>query len=576
MTDVVDSTENEIEPYIIIDNIISESILNTSELTKLTNKVENEPILKPVQAKNDESEVKVDIDKNFEKDINLSKEIKFDLSAAQLERIDSLQNDSEMDNIEIEQLVQELQLDNNTDFIKWFSYEKFKDIEYLGHGGYGMTYCAKSKEINHKNMGFGSRTRNGEAIVILKHLNNSKEMINNYLNMVKKHHQFIKKNHYFVKCYGITQYPKTKEYVMVMEYIRNNDLHNCLFVNHNGIKFESRKNALITITRALASLHKEGIVHKNLHSKNILVNYTNVRYQKINFKPKLDDFGLCHPVNKESSVIDLSQNRKRNVFGVLPYIPPEVLRGEPYTTAGDIYSLGGIMYEMATNRLPFSDCAHNTQLIYDICDGLRPQFPQDLTSDIPLWFINLIYECWENDPNKRPTAQGLGEIITNLSEANASDEKKNRRTKGPSRSGPMLSSVYTKHPDAIFTSQLWPTLFELDQSELISTVSASASDKILNNNNNIKLPDDKPHLSESKDLLDVNNELEESSLLSESYFLDFKSTESFNDFSNSDNTDDTEDFTFSESDAEGFDNVSTDNDDDYDVVSLDGNEINLV
>ncbi|KAF0358150.1 hypothetical protein F8M41_014474 [Gigaspora margarita] len=120
-----------------------------------------------------------------------------------------------------------------------------------------------------------------------------------------------------------------------------------------------------------------------------------------------------------------------------------------------------------------------------------------------------------------------------------------------------------------------------DQSGLISTVSASASDKILNNNNNIKLSDDKPHLSESKDLLDVNNELEESSLeesslLSESYFLDFKSTESFNDFNNSDNIDDTEDFTFSESDAEGFDNVSTDNDDDYDVVSLDGNEIHLV
>ncbi|CAG8820783.1 38107_t:CDS:2, partial [Gigaspora margarita] len=457
MTDMVDSTENEIEPYIIIDNIISESILNTSELTKITNKVENETILKPVQTKNDESEVKVDIDKNFEKDINLNKEIKFDLSAAQLERIDSLQKDSEMYNKEVEQLVQELQLDNNTDFIKWFSYEKFKDIEYLGHGGYGTTYCAKSKEINHKNMGFGSRTRNGEAIVILKHLNNSKEMITNYLNMVKKHHQFIKKNHYFVKCYGITQYPKTKEYVMVMEYIRNNDLHNCLFVNHNGIKFESRKNALITITRALASLHKEGIVHKNLHSKNVLVNYTNVRYQKINFKPKLDDFGL----------------------------------------------------------------------------------------------------------------------------SNTNDEKKSRRTKGPSRSGPMLSSVYTKHPDAIFTSQLWPTLFELDQSGLISTVSTSASDKILNNNNNIKLSDAKPHLSESKDLLDVNNELEESSLeesslLSESYFLDFKSTESFNDFNNSDNTDDTEDFTFSESDAEGFDNVSTDNDDDYDVVSLDGNEIHLV
>ncbi|CAG8576465.1 17429_t:CDS:2, partial [Dentiscutata heterogama] len=429
MTDMVDSTEIEIEPYIIINNNVSESILSTTELTDITEKVENEIILNQDIAKNDESKVKADIAKNFEKDINLSKEIKSDPSAAQL--------DSETCNKGIEQLIQELQLNNDTDFIKWVPYEKFQEIEYLGHGGYGTTYFAKSKEgyINSINLGFGSRARNGEAIVILKHLNNSKEMITDYLNMVKSY-------------------------------------------------------------------------------------------------------------NAESS-----QNRKRNVFGVLPYIPPEVLKGEPYTTAGDIYSLGGIMYEMATNRLPFSDCAHNEQLIYEICDGLRPQFPQDITPDIPQWFINLIYDCWENDPNKRPTAQGLGEIIASLSEANASDERKNRRMKGPSRGGPMLSSIYTKHPDAIFTSKLWPTLYELEQSGFISTASVFPSDlleyKIL--------PNDEQHLSESKDLLD-DKELEESSSLSESYFLDFRSSESFNDSNDSDNTDDTEDFTFSESDAESFDN----------------------
>ncbi|CAG8482953.1 12617_t:CDS:2 [Dentiscutata erythropus] len=424
MTDMVDSTESEIEPYIIINNNASESRLNTTELTEITEKVEKEIILNRDIAKNDESEVKADIDKNFEKDINLSKEIKSDPSAAQLERSDYLRNDSEKDsetcNKEIEQLIQELQLDNDTDFIKWFPYEKFQEIEYLGHGGYGTTYYAKSKEtyINSINLGFGYRARNGEAIVILKHLNNSKEMIINYLNMVKKHHQFIKKNHYFAKCYGISQCPKTKEYVMVMEYIRNNDLHNCLFVNHNGIKFDARKNALITITRTLASLHKEGIVHRNLHSKNILVNYSNFR---------------------------------------------------------------------------------------------------------------------------------LGEMIASLSEANASDERKNRKMKGPSRGGPMLSSTYTKHPDAIFTSQLWPTLFELEQSGFVS------SDKISNNTNDKdlleskKLSNDEPHLSESKDLLD-DKELEES------YFLDFRSSESFNDSNDSDNTDDTEDFIFSESDVESFDN----------------------
>ncbi|RIA94087.1 kinase-like domain-containing protein, partial [Glomus cerebriforme] len=52
----------------------------------------------------------------------------------------------------------------------------------------------------------------------------------------------------------------------------------------------------------------------------------------------ISDLGLCKPVNQP--------NVKNDVYGILPYIAPEVLRGNQYTKAADIYSLGIIMWEM--------------------------------------------------------------------------------------------------------------------------------------------------------------------------------------------------------------------------------------
>ena len=69
-----------------------------------------------------------------------------------------------------------------------------------------------------------------------------------------------------------------------------------------------------------------------------------------------------------------SSSDKKGVYGVLPYIAPEVLRGKPYTQASDIYSFSMIMWEFISGVPPFDDRPHDIQLSLSICKGERPEF----------------------------------------------------------------------------------------------------------------------------------------------------------------------------------------------------------
>ncbi|GBC08409.1 hypothetical protein RclHR1_00810001 [Rhizophagus clarus] len=61
-------------------------------------------------------------------------------------------------------------------------------------------------------------------------------------------------------------------------------------------------------------------------------------------------------------------DKKANeIYGVIPYMAPEILRKKPYTQASDIYSFSMIMWEFTSGISPFSYRAHEHQLIYDIC-----------------------------------------------------------------------------------------------------------------------------------------------------------------------------------------------------------------
>ena len=106
-----------------------------------------------------------------------------------------------------------------------------------------------------------------------------------------------------------------------------------------------------------------------------------------------------------------------------------------------------IMWELMAGRSPFWDKNHDTDLIIEICDGLRPP----IVTNAPEGYIELMKECWDSDPNKRPTASNLLVRVINM----WVNESKNIYNKNPTeiKESPNIGPVAANNPGAIYKSR---------------------------------------------------------------------------------------------------------------------------
>src|SRR6266498_3473462 len=95
----------------------------------------------------------------------------------------------------------------------------------------------------------------------------------------------------------------------------------------------------------------------------------------------ITDMGLCKPADYNAS-----ENMEKKIYGDLPYMAPEILRGQNSTKASDIYSFGIIMYEVISGLPPYHDVSHDKILAIKICQGLRPNF----NIKVPQLIVHLI------------------------------------------------------------------------------------------------------------------------------------------------------------------------------------------
>ncbi len=202
---------------------------------------------------------------------------------------------------------------------------------------------------------------------------------------------------------------------------------------------------LYQIISGLDTIHQQKLIHCDFHHGNIL---SQKRILSIS------DLGLCKPVEYFQS-----HSKENDIYGVLPFVAPEVLRGKPYTTASDIYSFSMIMWEFTSEIFPFNDREHGFHLALNICNGERPK----IIENTPRCYIDLMIKCWDEDPLKRPKASEIKEIIKNwykcISDENIKEESENI-VKEFYEADKFLkqkqtnASTFKSHPQAYQTSRL--------------------------------------------------------------------------------------------------------------------------
>src|SRR6185436_19438902 len=190
--------------------------------------------------------------------------------------------------------------------------------------------------------------------------------------------------------YGITKDPETQEFMMIIQFANQGNLRHILSSNFKNMLWKDKIILLYNLLYDLKNLHGLGYFHKDFHSGNILQN---------NNTSFVSDFGLSGPSNEQKS--------DDKICGVLPYIAPEVLNGEPYTLSSDIYSFGVVMAEISSGKSPFYERKHDASLALKICNGLRPEFGKGT----PEIYKKLAHRCVNANPNQRPTANELRDIL---------------------------------------------------------------------------------------------------------------------------------------------------------------------
>ncbi|RHZ84518.1 hypothetical protein Glove_80g28 [Diversispora epigaea] len=344
----------------------------------------------------------------------------------------------------INKFIQDIQLkaDYRT-LIEWIPYNRFQDIKQIAKGGYGTIYYSiwvdgKIRDWDIENQQW---ERWGQLEVVLKKFNDIVYINEDFLNEMAILSRINAKIS-SITLYGITKDPETHEYMMVLYYYKGGSLRN--FLNNNNLDWGRKLEHLSNIAGEFSGIHQLDIVHRDFHPGNILKGY---------FEIHITDFGLSKLITENRKIF-----QKNTISGVLPYISPEVLSGEEYTKAADIYSFAFVAYEIITGLPPYYDVPHDKELAFKICNGFRPKIP----FHTPKLITQIIMRCWDARITHRPTFKELCKELTkyywnyweygknNNNEITIQIKEAEEFSKNQTTTTPMN---YKTHPQAIYTSR---------------------------------------------------------------------------------------------------------------------------
>uniref|UniRef100_U9US91 Protein kinase domain-containing protein n=1 Tax=Rhizophagus irregularis (strain DAOM 181602 / DAOM 197198 / MUCL 43194) TaxID=747089 RepID=U9US91_RHIID len=277
-------------------------------------------------------------------------------------------------------------------YFKSYEYKHFNNIKVIGSGAFGKVYRANWKD-------------SAQRIALKSFFDLNNVTVKEIVHELKLQRE-IQFHDNIINFYGVTKFESDnqddllKKYLLVMEYADSGSLKDYLKKNSNNLTWDDKYNLAYQLACGVSCLHNEGIIHRDLHSGNILVHKNTI---------KIADFGLSKRIG--------SSSKQSKLFGIIPYVDPKRFgkrrnnknstQLSSFNEKSDVYSVGVLLWEISSGQPPFSNEEYDLDLAIDIKEGLR----EDPIPDTPENYIKLYTDCWDGEPDNRPTIDQVAERL---------------------------------------------------------------------------------------------------------------------------------------------------------------------
>ena len=259
--------------------------------------------------------------------------------------------------------------------------DRYEVIEELGRGGMGNVYRVVDKKIDE------------EMALKLLHpvIATEKKTIERFKNELKLARKITHKN--VCRMYDLNEEKGTL--YITMEYVPGEDLKSIIMMT-GQLSVGRAVSIAKQICKGLAEAHHLGVVHRDLKSRNIMIDKEG--------NARIMDFGIARSLEAEGIT------GEGTMVGTPEYMSPEQVKGEKVDQRSDIYSLGIVLFEMVAGKIPFEGdtflsiaLKHKTE---------EPPHPQDFNAQIPEELSTMILKCLDKEKEKR--YQNTGEMFSDL------------------------------------------------------------------------------------------------------------------------------------------------------------------